>query len=209
MNRKILSLLTALLLCLNFFPVQSLEDEALMIGAPQVMDSGNPEKKALTFEAAPVMDSGKPEEDSKDPNAGLCLHHPVHTEACGYVAAEDGKAGMPCTFDCVICNIQALIDALPDEVTEENRDEVRTRLDEILALFGELSEQEQEFVNLTRCLTLQAALDPDNAAAFAQSPLTVPLDFTNVGTGNGQTPAQGAGYQWSGDAAQRLSSGTG
>lgn len=201
MNRKILSLLAALLLCLNFFPVQSLEDEALIIGAPQVMDSGNPEKKALSFEAAPVMDSGNPEEDSKDPNAGLCPHHPVHTEACGYVAAEDGKAGTPCTFDCVICNIQALIDALPDEVTEENRDEVRTRLDEILALFGELSEQEQELVNLTRCLTLQAALDPDNAAAFAQSPITVPLDFTNVGTGNGQTPAQGAGYQWSGDAA--------
>ncbi|RKJ50017.1 hypothetical protein D7Y09_14875 [bacterium 1XD42-1] len=200
MNRKNLSLLTALLLCLNFFPIQMLASgEAPAMGTAQVVDSGNPEE-TLTIETVRVVDSGKPKEDTQDPNTGICAHHTAHTADCGYTAAEDGKAGTPCTFDCVICNIQALIDALPDEVTEENKEDVRTRLDEILALFGELTEEEQELVDLARCLTLQAALDPDNMAAFAESPITTPLDFTNVGSSAGQTPTQGAGYKWSGDS---------
>ena len=166
MNRKILSLLTALLLCLNFFPVQSLEDEALMIGAPQVMDSGNPEKKALTFEAAPVMDSGKPEEDSKDPNAGLCPHHPVHTEACGYIAAEDGKAGTPCTFDCVICNIQALIDALPqpEDVMAADEKQLMEQINAIRQRMAGLSPENAALVDVSRLEALEEVLiGPKNA----------------------------------------------
>ena len=46
----------------------------------------------------------------------------------------------------LICPIKDLIAALPDKVTEDNTEDVRARLDKILALFVELTEDEQEQV---------------------------------------------------------------
>ncbi|MCI8652841.1 MAG: hypothetical protein HFF11_03995 [Angelakisella sp.] len=183
MNRKIISLLAALLVCLNLFPVRALAAEEM-----------------LSVGASHVIDTGTPPEELPELGAGLCEHHPSHTEDCGYTATEENKEGAPCTFDCVICRIQTLIDALPEEVTEETREMVRAQLDDILARFGELTEEEQAQVDLTRCLTLQTALDAANDPdPIPEGPLTAPLDFTNVGDGEGQTPAQGPGYRWSGD----------
>ncbi len=44
---------------------------------------------------------------------------------------------------------------MPEAVTEDNSEEVRRLLEEIFALYGELSEEEQEKVDLTRCIELQ------------------------------------------------------
>ena len=52
---------------------------------------------------------------------------------------------------------------MPDEVTPDNAEDVWARLDEILALFGELTEDEQEQIDLSRCYELQEALDGSNA----------------------------------------------
>ena len=86
-----------------------------------------------------------------------CRH--THDEACGYVQADPGQ---PCGFVCPICPIEDLIAALPGDVTEDNADEVRARLDEILALYRELTEDEQEQIDLSRCYELQGALDGAN-----------------------------------------------
>ena len=43
MNRKIISLLAALLVCLNLFPVRALAaEEMLSVGASHVIDTGTP-----------------------------------------------------------------------------------------------------------------------------------------------------------------------
>lgn len=55
---------------------------------------------------------------------------------------------------------------------------------------------------LALCLSLLsgAALAAGPEAGGGTVPITTPLNFTDVGSGDGQTPAQGAGYRWSGDA---------
>ena len=86
-----------------------------------------------------------------------CQH--VHDEDCGYVQANPGQS---CGYECRICPIEDLIAALPDTVMEDNADNVRAQLDQIRALFSELTEDEQEQIDLSRCYELQEALDGAN-----------------------------------------------
>ena len=69
MNRKIVSLLTALLLYLNLFPLQALAAE-----------------ETPTVGASHVVDTETPPEELPELGAGLCEHHPSHTDDCGYTA---------------------------------------------------------------------------------------------------------------------------
>lgn len=55
--------------------------------------------------------------------------------------------------------IRELISALPFEVTEDNADYVRERLQEILLLYSQLTPAEQELVDITPCYLLQIQLD--------------------------------------------------
>ena len=61
--------------------------------------------------------------------------------------------------------VQAMIDALPEAVTEDNEADLRKLLEEILTLYDELSAEDQELVDLTHCIALQAALEPANPAS--------------------------------------------
>ena len=107
---------------------------------------------------------GKAEkEDTKQPeDTGICKHHQEHDDACGYQPESEDSEGSPCTYECRICPIEDLIAALPDKVTEDNAEDVRGQIDKILALFGELTEDEQEQIDLSRCYELQGALDEAN-----------------------------------------------
>ncbi len=107
---------------------------------------------------------GKAEkEDTKQPeDTGICKHHQEHDDACGYQPESEDSEGSPCTYECRICPIEDLIAALPDKVTEDNAEDVRGQLDEILALFSVLTEDEQEQIDLSRCYELQGALDGAN-----------------------------------------------
>ncbi len=103
------------------------------------------------------------EENTKQPeDTGICKHHQEHDDACGYQPESEDSEGSSCTYECRICPIEDLIAALPDKVTEDNVEDVRGQLDEILALFGELTEDEQEQIDLSRCYELQEALDGAN-----------------------------------------------
>lgn len=66
-----------------------------------------------------------------------------------------------------------MIAALPDTVTENNADDVRARLEEILALYGELTEDEQEQIDLSCCYELQEALDGANASMQAVEEINI------------------------------------
>ena len=125
----------------------------------------NPDCPVCGAEDAGLSDcKGKAEkEDTKQPeDTGICKHHQEHDDACGYQPESEDSEGSPCTYECRICPIEDLIDALPDEVTPDNVEDVRGQLDEILALFSMLTEEEQEQIDLSRCYELQGALDVAN-----------------------------------------------
>lgn len=106
-------------------------------------------------------------------------------EDCGYAKAQ------PCTYDCRLCPIERLIGALPAKVTSDNADTVRAQLDEILALFTELTEYEQEQIDLAICCRLQEELDAANAPAPSID--ASDLDFSSGSiTGDLDTD----GYHW-------------
>ena len=103
------------------------------------------------------------EENTDQPeDTGLCKHHREHDDTCGYLPESEDSEGSSCTYECRVCPIEKLIAALPDKVTEDNADNVRAQLDHILALYGELTGEEQEQIDLSRCYVLQEALDGAN-----------------------------------------------
>jgi len=106
--------------------------------------------------------------EAETEETNLCAHHKDHTENCGFIPATEDGEGSPCTYECRICPIEELIAALPDMVTEDNAEKVRAQLDEILALYAELTEEEQEQIDLSRCYELQGALDEANAPMPAE-----------------------------------------
>ena len=105
--------------------------------------------------------------------AGLCEHHQEHDADCGYIPKSEDGEGSPCTYKCRICPVEDLIAALPGKVTKrnefclDNAEDVRAQLEEILALYRELPENEQGQIDLSRVTNLQEALDNANALMMA------------------------------------------
>ena len=146
----------------------------------------NPDCPVCGAEDAGLSDcKGKAEkEDTKQPeDTGICKHHQEHDDACGYQPESEDSEGSPCTYECRLCPIEDLIAALPDEVTADNAEEVRAWLDEILALFGALTGDEQELVDITPCLTLQEQLDAASAASPLADTITLNSRIT-INSGN-------------------------
>ena len=96
--------------------------------------------------------------------SGPCTHHTEHTQDCGYIPESEDGEGSPCTYECRICSVEELIAALPDaaDIRSDNADGVQAQLEEILALYRELTEDEQGEIDLSRCYMLQEALDGAN-----------------------------------------------
>ena len=114
--------------------------------------------------------------------ARTCTH--THDNTCGYVEAV---AGSPCTYQCKLCaqqenaqdlcahgnapdacedcasdarvaSVQKLIDALPETVTEENREAAQSALSAVDTAKSALAEAEQAKLTLTRYTALKALL---------------------------------------------------
>ncbi len=121
--------------------------------------------------------------------AGLCKHHQEHDADCGYISKSEDGEGSPCTYKCRICPVENLIAALPDKGTKrnefrlDNAEDVRAQLEEILALYRELNEDEQEQIDLSRCYELQAALDGANAP----DPVTESVEYQEASWNDGVT----------------------
>ena len=185
MKRRILSIITALALCLSLCPTWAFAaeaDPALCKHHPEhtedcgytVPAEGQPcghehTDECYTLGALPDTDSGDYYEIGADTENLLDCQH-THDSECGYAQADPGQ---PCGYECRICPIEDLIAALPDEVTPDNVEDVRGQLDEILALFSMLTEDEQEQIDLSRCYELQGALDGANDPA----PITESVEY--------------------------------
>ncbi len=145
-------------------------------------DSINGDCPVCGADDASLLDcKGKvPEENmGEQEDTGICKHHQEHDADCGYIPKSEDGEGSPCTYECRICPIEALIAALPDTVTEDNRADVCGQLDEILALYRELNEDEQGQIDLASCYELQGALDAANV------PMTAEIIEGKVKTYNG------------------------
>ena len=160
MKRRILSIITALALCLSLCPTWAFAAET-----DPALCRHHPAHTGECGYIAPTEGQPCGHEHTEDcytaDEAGGevldCKHS--HDNECGYVQADPGT---PCGYECHICPIETLIAALPGEVMPENADEVRARLDEILALFSELTGDEQEQIDLFHVYELQGALDGAN-----------------------------------------------
>ena len=88
---------------------------------------------------------------------GLCPHHEQHTQECG--GLEEGEEAL-CAYECVICEVQELIDALPDaqEISEDNAQEIAQRIAEIEERINALTQEEAGLVDRTRFEAVYAAL---------------------------------------------------
>lgn len=183
MKRRIVSIITALALCLSLCPTWAFAAgdkpdtglcphhiEHIDCGyiAPAEGQSCDHEHTAecYTLGVLPDADGSEYYEIGPDTQNMLDCQH-SHDESCGYVQADPGQ---PCGFECRVCPIEDLIAVLPDEVTADNVDNVRARLDDILALYAELTEEEQEQIDLSRCMELQEALDAAPAPAAEEDP---------------------------------------
>ncbi len=185
MKRRILSIITALALCLSLCPTWALAaeaDPALCKHHPEHTEDcgytapaeGQPcghehTAECYALEVLPDTESGDDYEIGADTENLLDCQH-THDSECGYVQANPGQS---CGYECRICPIEDLIAALPDTVMEDNADNVRAQLDHILALYGELSWEEQEQIDLSRVYELQGALDGANDPA----PITESVEY--------------------------------
>ena len=167
MKRRILSIITALALCLSLCPTWALAAEADpalckhhpahtedcgYIAPTEGRDCGHEHTEdCYTLGVLPDADGGDPYEVGADTENLLNCQH-SHDSECGYVQADPGA---PCGYECRICPIEALIAALPEQVTEDNADDVRAQLDHILDLYRELNEDEQGQLDLSRVTALQ------------------------------------------------------
>ena len=130
MKRRILSIITALALCLSLCPTWAFAVE----GEPDTgLCDHHPEHIGCGY-TAPTEGHDCGHEHTEDcyttDEAGgevLDCHH-SHDSECGYIAPTDGA---PCGYECRICPIEDLIAALPEQVTEDNAADVRGQLDHI------------------------------------------------------------------------------
>ena len=137
-------------------------------------DSINGDCPVCGADDASLLDcKGKvPEENMGEPeDTGICKHHQEHDADCGYIPKSEGGEGSPCTYECRICPVEDLIAALPDaaDIRSDNADKVRAQLEEILALYRELTGDEQEQIDMIRCYELQGTLDEANVSMLAES----------------------------------------
>ena len=97
-----------------------------------------------------------------------CLHE--HDGECGYVPAGPGQ---PCGYDCRICPVQKLLDALPDaeDVTADNRAGAEAQLAAIDGARAELTDEEAGELDTSRYQAVVSAL----AALDEQGGAEVPM----------------------------------
>ncbi|USF27523.1 hypothetical protein N510_002475 [Firmicutes bacterium ASF500] len=120
-----------------------------------------PEPEDASSSGEPVSCAHECTEDSGCVTRTLSCQH-EHDGACGY-APED--PGAPCAFICRVCPIEDLIGELPDSVSERNSDQVQAQIEEIYALYDELTDDERQLVDLSPCASLWEQADKLGAVA--------------------------------------------
>lgn len=109
---------------------------------------------------------------------------------CPVCAAEDADLSACLGKEAAVLSVQAMINALPDEPTEENAEDVSAKLGEIDEAMAALGDEERAALDLTQ---YQAAIAALAALAAAQGEIALYADDTNKphnGKGTTEDPYQ-------------------
>ena len=109
---------------------------------------------------------------------------------CPVCAAEDADLSACLGKEAAVLSVQAMINDLPDELTEENAEDVSAKLGEIDAAMAALGDEERAALDLTQ---YQAAIAALAALAAAQEEIALYADDINKprnGTGTTEDPYQ-------------------
>lgn len=130
--------------------------------------------------------------DGEEKAADTCTHT-QHDETCGY---SEGSEGSPCTFDCSICPVEAMIEALPayENVTQEDVEDIEAAQAAYDALGKEQAAVDSALVEKLEALTQWAEII--TATSDSVDPLTdpVPVETGNLDLTNGSIVITATGY---------------
>ena len=168
MKKRVLSMLLALILCFSTLPMTAFAQEAVQ-EADVVTEQADPAAEQEEAEAAAAPEAETSSDKSttvetpgtEDSTAGEAPDKSVSDSDASTqdtVADDEKKAAVQ--------KVQALIDALPETVTEENADRVSEQLDAIDEAMAELTEEQREELDMTRLYAISEALN---------TPMTVPM----------------------------------
>ena len=145
MKRRILATFLSLCLLVGGLPTVALAEETSVLCTHHSVHTDMCGYVAPVAEVAcghvhtvECYSDGKLPEEGVEKTADTCTHTD-HNQSCGYIPGSPEK---PCTYNCTICPVEALITALPsaEEVTEANA----TTIETAKAAYDALSAAEQE-----------------------------------------------------------------
>ena len=170
MKKRLLSAFMALALCLTLLPTAALADELGPVDGTSTVETAGADAEAAAKAEAEAAAKAEAEAKAK-----------AEAEAKAKAEAEaKAKAGAE-----AVAAVQAMIDALPDALTEENAEDVSAKLGEIDAAMAALGDEERAALDLTQ---YQAAIAALAALTAAQEEIALYADDTNKPrNGNGTT----------------------
>ena len=175
MKKRLLSAFMALALCLTLLPAPAWAAELGPVDGTSTVETAGADAEAAAKAEAEAKAKAEAEAAAK-----------TEAEAEEKAEAEaKAKAGAE-----AVAAVQAMIGELPDELTEENAEDVSAKLGEIDAAMAALGDEERAALDLTQ---YQAAIAALAALAAAQGEIALYADDTNKphnGKGTTEDPYQ-------------------
>ena len=168
MKKRVLSMLLAFILCFSTLPMTAFAQEADVATEQEEQQEADSAEEQKEAEAAVAPGEETPADksttvatpDTEDPIAGEV----PDTVKPTVDSVSDSDAGTQDTSaddekKAAVQKVQALIDALPETVTEENAERVSEQLEAIDEAMAELTEEQREELNMTRLHAISEALN--------------------------------------------------
>ena len=177
MKKRVLSLLMAVTLCFSTVPMTALAQEA---DATTEQETTVPETSPEPQSDVTVYEADNSGEDIKDISGGDA-------------GADSAAQGTAKEKDAAVQAVQALIDALPETVTEENAESVSAQLEAIAEAMDSLTEEQIAELDMKRYETVCAA--PIQLAAVQAGEHTHYLCGEDTCNGVGHTEIEKVTFQ--------------
>ena len=180
MKKRVLSMLLAFILCFSTLPMTAFAQEAdVVTEQEEQQEADSAEGQEEQQEAVPVTEQKKAEaaealgEETSSDKSTTAEAPGTEDSTAGEVpdtvkptvdSVSDSDAGTQDTGaddekKAAVLKVQALIDALPETVTEENAERVSEQLEAIDEAMAELTEEQRATLDMTRLHAISEALN--------------------------------------------------
>lgn len=155
MKKRVLSMLLAFILCFSTLPMTAFAQDADVVTEREEQQEAD---SAEEQEEQQEADSAGEAPDTVEPSAESVSDSDAGTQDTG---ADDEKKA-------AVQKVQALIDALPETVTEENAERVSEQLEAIDEAMAELTEEQREELDMTRLHAISEAMSAPMTVAAGE-----------------------------------------